>query len=1106
LGGAVLAILGASPAFGAKRAAVPQEAAKPDGAESRGSKGRSKDRSFDDGPPSPFLDALEHCQDERSQELDLHAQRLLGALDLGAASRVLVAMVPDPNQTSFGAAFDASLSSIRSAFSSMGYASGGHFLPWRPVDEGARGGKKGGDGPGEDAASSDSKLPSGRCVPGIMVFVRPDPSAASDATSDLRGPVRADSSTGGPQPTTPLREVAFVLLVGETPASGVFANALGQALTFAQRIGGDRIPILGPVFSGSAASLHNGLDRWRAALQRPVGGLGPSAAPPEAGRPRFEIVSGSATSPSVIRELAGPDIDFSATVVPDDVQTCAMYRFVKRRLAIPMSNVALMIEANTTFGAFFRDFACGSENGVKMRPRTIVPFPLHIADLRAAEERRRTAGRTDGSNAGSWAADPLLDLQVDEGRRHMDSLPALRPDLTAVEVQLILAEQLATLCREDIRALGILASDVRDVTVLGEEARRRCPRLLLFALGPDRILHHSRYRDLDGLLVASSYPLHAAASSWMYPFRGRELVSAFPSENAQGVFNASLILMGGTHSLLDYGPPPQLEPAQPKTRPAVWISAVGRDGFWPVRAAVYGKGDHGFVREVDVLPDAAQRAQRLWARRFRPPEGFVFLLVMLVLFTAVNLVGFVMQSHPTAPPSRRCSVWSWLDPYRSVGEPFARSRGVGVACAFGALALMNAGAALLLVMPGYIGESPGMRYEAIGTTYVVGFLLACAAAALCCSPVWSKVDGQVLAHRRFWILFLGGGLVTGFGLTCLLPEIGRALSAYEPDLTLFFKRTTNITSGFSPAPGALLYAMALFAAALTELVRIRLLDFSERFRRSCIPSASPATFAAARLDCVVRTGVRGPLFVLALALLGVLITLPDYHHPLEGRWLGYLFCLAGPYIIAAMIVFQLLRFLRTWMVMRRTFREYLENHNLPAFRKLVRPFFLRTLRPPLDPARAETLIDQCAPIGELGQDDPRREAVGLLLLASYGRAHLHNFLTFVTTAGFLLIVMSTSYPFKLLHSADILTWLVVLTIVAVALFVLVEMNRDEILSRIAGTTPGRVSMDRAFFRTILIHVGLPLLGIAATRFSTVGVVFERFVKPLLQLFGGIGTD
>jgi hypothetical protein len=106
----------------------------------------------------------------------------------------------------------------------------------------------------------------------------------------------------------------------------------------------------------------------------------------------------------------------------------------------------------------------------------------------------------------------------------------------------------------------------------------------------------------------------------------------------------------------------------------------------------------------------------------------------------------------------------------------------------------------------------------------------------------------------------------------------------------------------------------------------------------------------------------------------------------------------------------------------------------------------------------------------------------------------------VSVSGLMLILLSTTYPFKLLHGVDILTWVIAGLILAAALFVLIEMNRDEVLSVIGGTTPGRVSLDRTFTRTVLIHVGLPLLGLAATRFTTVGVVVGDFVKPLLQLF------
>jgi hypothetical protein len=209
--------------------------------------------------------------------------------------------------------------------------------------------------------------------------------------------------------------------------------------------------------------------------------------------------------------------------------------------------------------------------------------------------------------------------------------------------------------------------------------------------------------------------------------------------------------------------------------------------------------------------------------------------------------------------------------------------------------------------------------------------------------------------------------------------------------------------------------------------------------------------------------------------------------------------LPGPYLIAGMIAYQLFRFARVWVTMHRVFRGFTERRNLPDFKAIVQPFFLRLLQPPLDPTLGRVISEQVAAT-RAGQPRADEAPLRLLLFASYGRAHLHNLLTFITIAGLVLILLSTAYPFKLLHSNDVLTWVVICFILAIALFVLIEMNRDEVLSVIGGTAPGRVSLDRTFSRTVLIHVGLPLLGLAATRFTTVGVLVGDFVKPLLQLF------
>ena len=154
----------------------------------------------------------------------------------------------------------------------------------------------------------------------------------------------------------------------------------------------------------------------------------------------FQIVSGGATAPAIADELRGPGIQFSATVVPDNVQTCAMYRFLAKRLGIAMNSVALFVESNTAFGDFFKRFQCPPEPdvpGPPLRPRIIVPFPLHIAELRAAEEKQRKAsdGKSEALGAGPLGGDSL-DLRIDQGRQSMDNLPAFAPDLTAPGTQL----------------------------------------------------------------------------------------------------------------------------------------------------------------------------------------------------------------------------------------------------------------------------------------------------------------------------------------------------------------------------------------------------------------------------------------------------------------------------------------------------------------------------------------------------------------------------------------------------------------------------------------------------------------------------------------------
>jgi hypothetical protein len=61
-----------------------------------------------------------------------------------------------------------------------------------------------------------------------------------------------------------------------------------------------------------------------------------------------------------------------------------------------------------------------------------------------------------------------------------------------------------------------------------------------------------------------------------------------------------------------------------------------------------------------------------------------------------------------------------------------------------------------------------------------------------------------------------------------------------------------------------------------------------------------------------------------------------------------------------------------------------------------------------------------------------------------------------------------------------------LVVVAGGLILIVRMERNEILSRLGGSTPGRVDFNFGFVREIGVYVVFPLLAIIARTFPEIG--------------------
>jgi hypothetical protein len=77
-------------------------------------------------------------------------------------------------------------------------------------------------------------------------------------------------------------------------------------------------------------------------------------------------------------------------------------------------------------------------------------------------------------------------------------------------------------------------------------------------------------------------------------------------------------------------------------------------------------------------------------------------------------------------------------------------------------------------------------------------------------------------------------------------------------------------------------------------------------------------------------------------------------------------------------------------------------------------------------------------------------------------------------------------------------WVIVGTVVVVGLFVYVELDRNALVSRLAGTAPGHMTLDGALALRIVAWVIVPLLGVAAAQYPDLANALFRAVEPFAR--------
>ncbi|MGO9056645.1 MAG: hypothetical protein ACLQU2_04570 [Candidatus Binataceae bacterium] len=341
--------------------------------------------------------------------------------------------------------------------------------------------------------------------------------------------------------------------------------------------------ILGASFSGSLPSIRNTLEQWcRTSLAKPQ-------------KTTIRMFSGTATAiPPVGESIESGTCHINPVdaLLIDEVTRLGLMlhdlelgvsnivptggaRHLKQRIAV--------LRENTSYGAAVSAELPGHANVIDM------PFPLHISDLRTAYSQAELP-RTSTSPPLSRRNIPENDKN---DRENQDVIPAFSSRSPSYQ-ELVVARLMTAISRSDTRYVGISATDVEDLVFLAARVRECCPEAIIFTTSADlRFIHSDVNPDLYGTLVFSTYPLFGPNQLWTYPYltnRGSPHYQ-FPSENAQGIFNATLKLLEGPNEhlyehLYEHSPPFTEKP----DLPALWVSVVGRDQIWPLGFHELGPG------------------------------------------------------------------------------------------------------------------------------------------------------------------------------------------------------------------------------------------------------------------------------------------------------------------------------------------------------------------------------------------------------------------------------------------------------------------------------------------------------------------------------------
>ena len=576
----------------------------------------------------------------------------------GLEVKTIIAIVPDPVRTNMALQFDRTIDALMGAAGEYQYVSSYYWLPWKEqstrisLSEGP---------PGRE----ESKSTRNEHEPGLIIF--------------KYVPVPRPPNEHTPRTSTDeaYAKLLYLFLVAETPTTGIdglqiqkavqYQDQLMQNRTSVRRSFGDsgNLAIIGPTFSGSAASLRQAVE---SILENAHGVTSVSVN----GATGTEVAIYHMTAAGETG-LATTDKDHGCKVSANIEYRSFSYdsTYTQDRLLALLTQsssfsnparVAVLAEDGTTFGsaASAPIFSMAAkyedcQSPVQVLPQAeplvkpfLIRFPRGIFLLRNAQAESAVA---DAASTSGSPPSPYLHLSLKDANSY-DSVPQLSRESTPLSQEAQLMTIARELNRQGSQYIVIVATNVLDQIFLAQFLHRACPDARLVFYNGDLLFE----REVDnvpfiGTITFTPYPLINTGPTLIVGAR-----RAYSDSVAQSYFNAASYTFWDhkqsiTPALAGYRS--MAEPSGNQMRPPLWVTAIGIDGYYPLGIASSQAADSQSTGD-SILPlitppnsgSGSLFALPIW------PSRLWYVLCILVWILCIFHIWLLCAADPWSPLTR----------------------------------------------------------------------------------------------------------------------------------------------------------------------------------------------------------------------------------------------------------------------------------------------------------------------------------------------------------------------------------------------------------------------------------------------------------------------